>query len=747
MHGLDPSSLEVTFETFFEQAPFGVAIFDTSGRYLRVNSRLAEINGVSVEDHIGRTLEEVVPQIAAHARRALESSIAERRPQTEATQTHAPGEPAVLDWTYSCYPVVEQGKVAGVVAVIWETASASAPEVGQLIEFERALRGRAETAGQRAEFLAEATTALDSSLDLRTTLRTLARIIVPELADLCLVDMMTGRGQEIRRLAVAHRDPEQESFVWDMTRRWPSAPELRRGIRRVLAEGATEFIPEVTDEVLLAAFPNPEHRERVRELGLSSSIIVPIRARGRTLGAITFARTGIGTRFTPAEVGLAEELTRRAALAVDNARLHTDLRRADRAQRLISEGSRILSESLNWSATIDHLARLMTESLADICVVDAPDANGTIRNVAMAASDPRKQELMVEGLRRWPRAHAAAYVSPALEDARSTFIVDFDETTQGEFALDADHLALIRELGISSVAVVPMVARGRPVGAISLAMADPDRRFDEDDLRLAQEIGRRAGVAADNARLYEERTRVARTLQRSLMPLELPLVPGIESAVRFRAAGDGTEVGGDFYDVFDAGGGTWCAVVGDVCGKGAEAAGLTALSRHTVRAAARYEESPVGVLRTLNDEIGRQAPSVIFATAALACLRPGEGEGEAEVRIARGGHLPPLVLRVDGSVESLMCPGTLLGTFPEVRLEEGRATLGPGDALVLYTDGVTEAGAPDRPLGETGLRAGLAACAGASAETIARRLEDLARDASVGLPRDDLAVLVLRYTG
>ena len=290
-----------------------------------------------------------------------------------------------------------------------------------------------------------------------------------------------------------------------------------------------------------------------------------------------------------------------------------------------------------------------------------------------------------------------------------------------------------------------MIARGRPVGAISLAMCDADRRFDEDDLRVAQEIGRRAGVAADNARLYEERTRVARTLQRSLMPLELPRIPGIDSAVRFRAAGDGERGRRRLLrrlrrrrrDLVRRGRRRLRQ------GRGGGRPDR-ALAPHRPGGGALRGE-PGRRLRALNDEIARQSPTVIFATAALACVDPGDGE--ATVRLARGGHLPPLVLRTDGTVDALMTPGALLGAFPEVALEEGRATLHPGDALVLYTDGVTEAGAPERPLGETGLRAGLSACAGASADTIARRLEDLARDASSGLPRDDLAVLVLRFTG
>ena len=737
-------------QTLFASSPFGIALFDPAGRYLGVNERLVVLNGRTADDHVGRSIAEVVPAEAASlVQSTVDRTVATRQAQTISTEVTAPGVPELTHFGLSTFPVLDdEDEVMGVVALVLDVQAPpwAARDVGQLIEVERTMRGRAESAGRRAAFLAEASTALDSSLDLSTTLRTLARIVVPELADVCLVDMVVGREPpEVQRLAVAHRDPEQDSYIWDLTRRWPSAPELRRGIRRVLAEGSTEFIPEVTEEILDAAFPNAEHRERVRELGLSSSIIVPIRARGRTLGAITFARIQDSSQFTAADVALAEELTRRAALAVDNARLHTDLRRADRAQRLISEASRILSESLDWSLSVDHLARVLTEDFADLCVIEDLDDTGALRVAALGLHDPGFEEQLADGLRRWPLAHRASFVAPALEGGRSTLVSDFGEAEMRQLAMDDNHFELMRMLGMSSVLVVPMVSRGGPVGALSFAMTGPQRRFDEVDLRLAEELGRRAGVAAENARLYADRSRVARTLQRSLLPAQLPRIPGIEAAVRFRAAGDGSEVGGDFYDVFQTGDDAWCAVVGDVCGKGAEAASLTALARHTVRAAARYEHGPAGVLVALNDAIDRQAPVPIFATAAVAWITAGPDD--ALVRVARGGQLPPLVLRADGRVEELMARGSLLGVFPDVELAELDVRLGPGDAIVLYTDGVTEAGAPDRALGEDGLRAGLATFAGRSAESIARSVELLARNAAPGLRRDDLAVLVLRFTG
>ena len=174
--------------------------------------------------------------------------------------------------------------------------------------------------------------------------------------------------------------------------------------------------------------------------------------------------------------------------------------------------------------------------------------------------------------------------------------------------------------------IAPMTARGRTLGAMTFVSSHAARRFDKDDLGLAEELARRAATAVDNARLYAERAYIARTLQESLLPPTLPEIGGVEVAARFRAAGDGNEVGGDFYDLFDTGDANWAVVMGDVCGKGAEAAALTALARYTLRAAAMRQDSPSDVLSTLNEALVRQRADAQFCTVAFARLqRDGAG--------------------------------------------------------------------------------------------------------------------------
>jgi phosphoserine phosphatase RsbU/P len=237
---------------------------------------------------------------------------------------------------------------------------------------------------------------------------------------------------------------------------------------------------------------------------------------------------------------------------------------------------------------------------------------------------------------------------------------------------------------------------------------------------------------------------LARTLQQSLLPPHLPSIPGIEIAAHYEAARDGSDVGGDFYDVFESARNDWSIVIGDVCGKGPEAAALTALVRHTTRAAAIQTRRPRLVLNIVNEAVLRHSDEQ-FCTVAYVRVRP-EGDG-ARLTISCAGHPLPLLLRTDGDVESVGAPGRVLGPFTELASVDRVARLDAGDALVLYTDGVTDARSADEFFGEDRLRATLASCAGASADDTVKTIESVLRDFHGGKPRDDIAFVVLRVRG
>jgi PAS domain S-box-containing protein len=291
---------------------------------------------------------------------------------------------------------------------------------------------------------------------------------------------------------------------------------------------------------------------------------------------------------------------------------------------------------------------------------------------------------------------------------------------------------------------LPLTLRRRNGGRVDLEVGGV--RLDIEGRRqlvvVVRDVTERRRAEAERERLLAERDHIARTLQQSLLPRALPDIPGVELAARYRAAGEGNEVGGDFYDCFATGGGDWALVIGDVCGKGAEAAALTALARYTVRAAAQHTRQPRAVLTELNEALLRDRIDYRFCTVLYVSLTPRHDRVSA--CLAAAGHPLPLVLRADGDVETVGSPGSLLGIVEEPELEEHGLELRPGDALVLYTDGVTEA---DRAAGPERLAAVLEGCQGADAAAIAEAVERDALAAHGGAARDDVAVVVARPRG
>jgi serine phosphatase RsbU (regulator of sigma subunit) len=309
-------------------------------------------------------------------------------------------------------------------------------------------------------------------------------------------------------------------------------------------------------------------------------------------------------------------------------------------------------------------------------------------------------------------------------------------------AVDDEHLELLRSVGLRSAMVAPMTLRDRVLGVISFVSAESGRRFDEQDLALAEDLALRAAAAVENARLFETASSIAQTLQTSLLPPELPELPGMELAAVYQPAGTGIEVGGDFYDVFSTTEDQWYAVVGDVCGKGAEAAAVTALARYTIRAAAVRRRSPSAILRWLSDAMLRQlGEDGRFCT--IACAHLDLGRAPARVTVACGGHPLPLLVRADRSTEEVGAPGTLLGLIPHPDLQDRTAELREGDTLLLYTDGLTEAGAPARVWSPAELAAAAGAAAGGPAAATVDGLVG-ATIGSLASVRDDVAVLALR---
>jgi PAS domain S-box-containing protein len=785
------------FDVVGEGAPVGLAFVDTELRFVRINAALAAINGRTVEEHLGRRIDEVLPEIADVVvpiyRQVLETGepILEREVTRETPASH------VRHVLASWFPVRVEDRIVGVGAVVVDITDRKEAEtrlegvlqqlpVGVLIadaegrvllgnrhleqmglapsapgssvggtgfvglradgtQYEvdqfpllRALRTGAVIRGEeityeradgtrrtieanagpirdagdivaavvviqdvterralsdRQDLLVRAGEVLDSALGVDERLERFARLLVPQLADYVKIELLEDSGGR-RPVAIAHQDPEREALMRRWRERGTLAETERVGMGSTFATGEAKLMEEIAPEAVVASArerTGEEGAELMEAIGPRSQIVVPMRARGRVLGALSLTMAESGRRYTERELDLARDLGLRAGLAVDNARLYEEAQAAAEAEQ----------------RRAGHLAGLAAASLA-IHRTRRPEPR--LEVIAANARD-------LLGVQR----------------AAVTVLVGKTESTTSVAGTGAASEPTLS---------VPLVARdGTDFGSIDVA--GRDRPFAPEDELVIQDLARIASLAMENARLEERERHIAQTLQASLLPLTLPEIDGLDIAARYLAGGEGTVVGGDLYDVYPVED-EWAIVVGDVCGKGAEAAALTAMVRYTIRAEAAHRASPGEVLRLTNEAILRQFSDGRFCTVLHGRVRVSDGG--ARLRVASAGHPPPLVLRADGTVEPVPVSGQLLGVIRNVTHEDATVVLEPGDALLSFTDGVTEGRGPEGMFGDRRLGEVLAAASGLSADLIAERVTQAALDFQGGVTQDDLALLVLRVT-
>jgi PAS domain S-box-containing protein len=416
-------------------------------------------------------------------------------------------------------------------------------------------------------------------------------------------------------------------------------------------------------------------------------------------------------------------------------------KRRRRAQEFLLVASRGLDASLDFTETARTIARTAVPELAELCVLDFVRPDGMIGDSIVAGIDPeaaaRLEQIRREAALDPDGRHPVAQV---LREGRPMIWRDLTSPeVVADVAQSDAHLRLMIDAGYNSAAVVGLVARGRTLGAVSFLHARSDLRYDPDDLDLLNELGERAAIALDNARLYQERDRIAANLQRGLRPPHPPEVPGLEISVVFEAAGEGIEIGGDFYDVLPTDDGCWL-LIGDVAGKGPEAAGVSVAVRHSVRGLTREIADPGEVLGRVNELLLEGTNLTDFATAALIRMHD---EGESwRATIATAGHPPAVLLTREGPVQ--LGGGAMLGARSEAELAEHEAVLAPGDTLVLYTDGWLEAGPVARHRRPESLAELVGELADRPLREVPERLRLEAMTRGGGSLRDDLVVLAVR---
>jgi PAS domain S-box-containing protein len=665
------------------------------------------------------------------------------------------------------------------------------------------------TPSQALGFIADAGEVLSSSLDYAQTLRQVAGLAVPEFADWCAVYIL-GDGDAEIEITSEHPDPEVEAMLL----------AIRRERRDVDGASESRRVAESAQAILardVRGAPTDDPSQSVRllaRLAPKSYMLVPLLARGRSLGSLTLLSTREGRHYTDADLAFTQTLAARCALAIDNARLH------DTAERSLSLLDTVFATAPVGLAFVDldlrfvrinetmaafnqlpieaHLGRTLGEVLGapapqletlwrrvrdsgqpvhDLQLSGAADAEpgdvrhwnvsctpvhgpgGGLMGVSAVVLDVTERQRLLEAEREGRAradflARAGALLDETLDYERTLGMVA--DIAVPEIA-DWCGVSILDDTGaLQRVAAAGAARRehrdeitaelrshGRTFGTLSLANTGARRRFEQADTQLAEELARRAGNAIENARLYTERTHIAHTLQAKLLPERLPDIPGALLAARYRAAGELNEVGGDFYDVFPRSADEWAIVVGDVSGKGPEAAAVTSLARYTLRAGALEDDQPAKALWRLNAALRAQDDTAQFATAALAYVSTGDHD-QIEVRLSLAGHPPAMVVRRDGTVESAGSFGDMLALVPEPTLHETEIVLDRGDTLLLYTDGVTDAGPRTRPFGEVGFAALLGTLAGESPQAVVDAVEQAVVDAHDGdEPRDDIALLAL----
>ena len=399
-------------------------------------------------------------------------------------------------------------------------------------------------------------------------------------------------------------------------------------------------------------------------------------------GAVEARELAEGFRVMAASIAQREDALRAALQGEQAARAGAE--RAQTRLAFLTEASTLLAASLDVEETLRNVAQLAVPRFADWAAVDMLEEDGRVKRVAIAHVDPAKVEFVHELQRRYPPDPAAPRgVYHVIRTGQAETYQEITEEMLVASARDEEHLRLIREVGIASAIVVPITIRDETVGVISFVWAESKRIHTAEDVHLAHDLARRAAAAIDNARLYQRARNIAETLQRSLLLKDLPDLPGISMAARYLPARREAEVGGDWYDAFPLPDGRLALVMGDVAGRGAEAAAVMGQIQNALRAYALEGHGPAAVLERLNRVVELRGMATVFYVIFDAT--------HWTLQYANAGHLPALVLSPDGRRELLEEGGSLPlgGTFSAV-YREMTHPIAPGSTLVLFTDGLVE---------------------------------------------------------
>ncbi|HEU5253379.1 MAG TPA: SpoIIE family protein phosphatase [Solirubrobacterales bacterium] len=417
------------------------------------------------------------------------------------------------------------------------------------------------------------------------------------------------------------------------------------------------------------------------------------------------------------------------------------VRQVNRRFKMLDDISQVADMGRTLDETLEAIVEIIVPELGDICAIDVIEGD-KVRRAALKVDGPDAEAITARLMARGPRLQTQV-ASEAARGRQEPFHFEMrSDEDYRRFAEDEEDFEFLRSLGLYSGVTIELRARARPTGVLTVSVGPSGRRFDESDVHFVTILAGRVALALDNAGLFSdlerserERAEIAETLQRGLLPPPLPHIPGWSVAATYRPAGAENELGGDFYDAFRIAGG-WMVVIGDVTGRGAHAAAVTAHARYTLRTAAALTGDPVVALRTLNRELLARRGTALCSVAAMAVSE----DPYEPVRLAVAGHPPPLL--VDGdSVRETGSAGPVLGAFEDGAWGLEPTAVAPGQQLVVVTDGVTESVGGEERFGEERLRTQVA---GVSSPAIAaQRIEGALHEFTDGALDDDAAILAI----
>jgi len=701
-------------DSFFSQSPVGMAVYDDELRFVRVNAALAEANGLPVTEHLGRRVDEVLPGPAGDLiGTQLRQVLATGEPIVDA-RSEGPGPERTGDdhtWSASYSRLQDAaGRVFGI--------SSSVIDITERQHAEK----QAARARERLVTLAEAGTAISSTLDLNQAAEELTEAMVPMLADACSVyvlerHLMDGAAAEplgrgpllVRRVALraaAEDFPREEMPVGQLHRLDPDSPYAG-----ALRDGRTIEVSPLDTPWVIA---NPTGRLSTVYAPRSQPVrVVPLVARGSVLGFVSYTRRASRGPLDEQDITLGDELAARAAVAIDNALLfrreretalarQEALRQANAAQgrlALLNDASVRIGTTLDLQRTAEELIEVVLPRFADFATVDLlvsvmrGDEPGSpalyepvvLQAVAAGEAHPSGLRSIADTVGDISTFDPAKGYAKSLRTGRPLVIPVVDEESLSRIASVPERVAPGLAAGIHSYLMVPLRARGVVLGGAEFIRMQDREPFGQADVALAEELTARAALCIDNARLYRRERATALTLQRSLLPQDVHRTLGMEIAHRYLPSSVVSEVGGDWFDVVPLSCGRVALVVGDVMGHGIRAAATMGQLRTVARTLATLDMEPEHVLSRL-DEVAAGSGDDQFATCVCAVYDPVERTGT----VASAGHLPPLAVAPDGTTRLIdVPPGAPLGVGG-VPFESVEFALPEGSVLALYTDGLVE---------------------------------------------------------